>query len=202
MQKAVKKPWGYEFLLFESNTVAIWYLNILPNQQTSLHCHPNKKTGLLVLNGIAEVSLLSDKYTLYTNDKIMLRHGVFHSTLAVPTKNMDSLELLEIETPNNKNDLVRIKDKYNRAGKPYEGEESFFERPKLSKIILDKFKIKKIISYNDIINKSDNTKIIIITGGIFASNHCVCGPGDIVTYKVFKFLSEEFRFTESEIIEI
>jgi hypothetical protein len=39
----VKKPWGYEYLIFQSEHSAIWILYIKPNHQTSMHCHPQKK---------------------------------------------------------------------------------------------------------------------------------------------------------------
>ena len=44
--KIVKKPWGKEYLIFQNNVVAIWLLSIEPGKNTSLHCHPTKKTGL------------------------------------------------------------------------------------------------------------------------------------------------------------
>ena len=50
-------------------------------------------------------------------DKLMIRPGLFHSTKAISKK--DSI-VLEIETPINKNDLVRYKDNYGRENKPYE----------------------------------------------------------------------------------
>lgn len=47
MVRAVKKPWGEEYLLYQNDDVAIWHLYIDPKQKTSLHSHPNKKTGLV-----------------------------------------------------------------------------------------------------------------------------------------------------------
>ena len=44
----VKKPWGYEYLVFENEFVAIWILQIIRKRKTSMHCHPNKKTGLIL----------------------------------------------------------------------------------------------------------------------------------------------------------
>ena len=49
----VKKPWGYEYLIFENDFVAIWMLQIIRKRRTSMHCHPNKKTGLVLLSGNA-----------------------------------------------------------------------------------------------------------------------------------------------------
>ena len=50
----VKKPWGYEYLIYCNDIVAIWILHIQCGAQTSMHCHPNKNTGLIVLNGEIE----------------------------------------------------------------------------------------------------------------------------------------------------
>ena len=89
----VKKPWGYEYLAYENDEVGLWFLNIKRNQSTSMHCHPTKTTGLVVLDGIAELSFLSDKRILQGLDKVMIRRGLFHQTKALS----EHLLLLEIE---------------------------------------------------------------------------------------------------------
>jgi mannose-6-phosphate isomerase-like protein (cupin superfamily) len=113
------KPWGSEYVLYENEDVAIWQLNIDPKNQTSLHSHPKKKTGLIVLGGAAKVSFLTGSHNLLPGEKIMIREGVFHRTtnyLSTP------LVLLEIETPVNKADLLRLEDSYDREGTPYKHE--------------------------------------------------------------------------------
>ena len=47
----VKKPWGYEYLFFANDLIAVWILYLRRGAQTSMHCHRNKKTSLVVLNG-------------------------------------------------------------------------------------------------------------------------------------------------------
>jgi len=37
----VKKPWGYEYLVYQNDKAALWFLHINKDQQTSMHCHPN-----------------------------------------------------------------------------------------------------------------------------------------------------------------
>ena len=39
----VRKPWGYEYLTFQSKKVAVWILCLKKGQQTSMHAHPKKK---------------------------------------------------------------------------------------------------------------------------------------------------------------
>ena len=48
----VPKAWGYEWLAFDNGAAAVWILHIAKKRKTSLHCHPNKKTVLVVLKGI------------------------------------------------------------------------------------------------------------------------------------------------------
>ena len=44
--KVVSKPWGYEYVVYrKSNNLSVTLLNIDYNKSTSLHCHPNKKSG-------------------------------------------------------------------------------------------------------------------------------------------------------------
>lgn len=117
----VNKPWGYEYLLFENNHVAIWILCLKKNCTTSMHCHPNKKTSLVVLSGSAISSTLDTEFSLNSMDGLIIDSGVFHSTRSTSD---EETFLMEIETPPNKNDLVRLKDQYGRENKAYEGKNS------------------------------------------------------------------------------
>jgi mannose-6-phosphate isomerase-like protein (cupin superfamily) len=78
----VKKPWGYEYLAYENEHVALWFLYISKDQRTSMHCHPSKTTGLVVLDGGAEISFLNNKFPMSPINKMMIRKGLFHSTQA------------------------------------------------------------------------------------------------------------------------
>jgi len=121
----VNKPWGYEYLCYQNEVLAIWFLHIRGGERTSLHCHPNKNTGFVVLQGQVELSFLRNKMHLNGLDKIHIFRGRFHSTRALSE---DGAYILEIETPEDKHDLVRLEDSYGREGKPYEGRE--YETPK------------------------------------------------------------------------
>jgi mannose-6-phosphate isomerase-like protein (cupin superfamily) len=74
----VKKPWGYEYLAYQNKDVALWFLYIKPEHATSLHCHPNKTTGLILLDGEARVSFLNNDTILNPTNKVMIRKGLFH----------------------------------------------------------------------------------------------------------------------------
>ena len=46
----VNKPWGYEYLIYQNEYAAVWILFIKEGFKTSMHCHPKKKTSLMVSN--------------------------------------------------------------------------------------------------------------------------------------------------------
>ena len=114
--KANRKPWGYEYLIYQNDEAAIWHLFINKWESTSMHCHPSKKTGLLVLCGGAKISFLNGHQKVFAGEKVMIRHGVFHKTMNMTS---EMLQLFEIETPVNKEDIIRLEDCYGRAGMPY-----------------------------------------------------------------------------------
>ena len=208
VNKLVKKPWGEEYLIFQNNVVAIWLLKIKPNHHTSLHCHTEKKTGLILLDGKIEIDLgFYEKKILLAPDKIMIRPGLFHSTRAISSK---TISMLEIETPINKLDLVRFQDEYGRVEKPYEGSKSFFELSK-NDILFDhpnERKVKKYIfnksfvtierhkNAKNLISKSPKTIFTILKGGLISkSNKLVLSPGDVVRTETIMKLIEVFKTT-------
>ncbi|MDZ4785882.1 MAG: hypothetical protein SGJ02_07380 [bacterium] len=116
--RVVVKPWGHEFLVFQNEHVAVWCLRLEKGQATSMHCHPKKKTSLIVLSGQALCNTFFNRNYLNGVDGIVIEAGVFHSTQALSQNGCD---IIEIETPPDKLDLVRLDDQYGRSGKGYEG---------------------------------------------------------------------------------
>lgn len=116
----VQKPWGEEYLIYRNENLAAWVLQIKKGHKTSIHCHPNKKTALIVLAGRAKYSTLSEAHYLFAGQGVVFEKGVFHTTEAIYP---ESVMLLEMETPNDKKDLIRLHDKYGRNGIGYEGKE-------------------------------------------------------------------------------
>lgn len=113
----VQKPWGYEYLVFENSYVAVWMLYVKENHQTSMHCHPNKKTSLIVIKGEVMCSTLEGFMPRKAGDGLIIESSVFHSTRAT---SKGGAIVMEIESPPNKSDLVRLKDAYGREGTGYE----------------------------------------------------------------------------------
>ena len=125
----VDKPWGHEYLFYSSKEISIWILKIFKNQKTSMHCHPNKKTSLIILEGEANLYTLNKKINLKCGNAVTIDKGVFHRTSSEYEKD---ILVMEIETPTNKNDIVRYKDQYNRPNSGYETKDSFSEAKNLS----------------------------------------------------------------------
>ncbi|MEW6557333.1 MAG: NAD-dependent epimerase/dehydratase family protein [Elusimicrobiota bacterium] len=116
--KVVSKPWGYEFLVFENNETSVWLLYLEKGNSTSMHCHPQKKTSLIILSGKAMSNTFLSYNYLKGGDAIIIEKGVFHFTKVLSD---NGLFLLEIENPPNKTDLVRLEDRYGRVTYGYEG---------------------------------------------------------------------------------
>ena len=109
--KVVYKPWGYEYVIYSNlNRLAITFVKINYGQKTSLHCHPKKKTGFIILSGkaLVQIGLYKENNKCYRPlSRLVFRPGLFHSIKAVSKQGVCALEF---ETPFKKNDLVRFKD--------------------------------------------------------------------------------------------
>ena len=118
----VRKPWGYEYVIFQNVNVAITILYLNKNHQTSMHCHPNKTTSLIVLDGQINCEGFSKKYKVNVGQGIFIDKKVFHQSVNNSNK---TCIIMEIETPNMKYDLLRYKDKYGRSKLGYEKSDYF-----------------------------------------------------------------------------
>ena len=205
----VNKPWGYEYTIFRnSNRLAITFLNINYKHKTSLHFHPKKKTGFIILSGNASVQLGlydSNVKNYKAPSRLVIRPGLFHSIKATTKRGVCALEF---ETPVNKKDLIRFKDEYGRQSKPYEG--SKYTRkigPKLIKFTKPKLGIHQKYNFNNLeislgiykefknlIKKNDKTISAILNGKIVDKRgQNVISHGEIVKTSTVKKLSEGVR---------
>lgn len=205
----IPKPWGYEYLLFETSAIGIWFLHINNEEKTSLHCHSLKKTGLIVLNGKAEISFLNNKNILNSLNKTMIWPGVFHLTKALSN---DGIDLLEVESPKNKTDLIRIQDSYGRQNKGYESEEFWIKRNDTHlwlnnelgssikynnlTISIQKFNttLLNILQSTDIIIGLENPMIVT------QNNISVCKVGDVLVCDTLRYLSQQFLINDNSIV--
>lgn len=116
----VKKPWGYEYLIFSNEAIAVWILYLKTGAQTSMHCHPGKKSSLVVLEGKVNCSTITESLDRSVGEGLLIDKGVFHQTASLSE---GGAFVMEIETPVNKRDLARLEDRYGRKGKGYETED-------------------------------------------------------------------------------
>ena len=208
----VNKPWGYEYVAYESSECALWLLHIKDGHSTSMHCHPNKTTGLILLDGTAKVSFMNDSFQLEPKHKIMIRKGLFHSTKAT---SKSGVTLFEVETPVDKFDLVRLKDSYGREGKPYEDISHEYQKLedclKIQEPQKNKENVYKIadcrlrvcnIGNTDFFETLDDEKnVMFLKGGIITEYGInVAGSGDILSCKVIKELIKVFKQVKDETI--
>lgn len=211
----VNKPWGYEYLAYENEDIALWFLYVKNGQSTSLHCHPKKTTGLILLDGEVEVSFFNHVNRLKPLDKVMIRKGLFHSTKS--TSELGSC-LFEVETPVDKQDLVRFKDNYGREGKPYEDTTHeipkkedclWIDEPKFGSENIYNFsnttlKVMSIENISSLIEIEGEVNVMFLKGGLQSDyGQNVAGPGDIVSSMTLKELSKVFtKIAENTIIMI
>ncbi len=203
----VKKPWGFEYVLLrDKNSVSVTFLNIDYKKQTSLHCHPKKKTGFIILKGNAQV-----QYGIYKENnkkykplsRLVMRPGLFHS---IKSTSKSGLIALELESPVDKNDLIRFKDNYGRESKSYEGK-NYIKNSFKKKFVMNfksykeqKFKIDDVLvklekhrTFNSINNKDISTSAIIKGSIKDKKGKVVIEKGEIVKTKTLKILSKAFN---------
>lgn len=183
--KVCVKPWGYEYLVYESNKIGIWYLLMKKGHSTSLHTHFKKDTIMFVLSGSAKIGLLDNKsIILNTMESIYIPKYKFHSISSFS----DETTILEMEiftenlTFSDKNDLLRIDDQYNRKPVGYESSVEvlkenldiynpfFIEKGKITRngVTLDYHLVK---SAEEIQELQKKTYCILLKGQIFSNSH-------------------------------
>jgi mannose-6-phosphate isomerase-like protein (cupin superfamily) len=110
----VEKPWGKERELWLTREVSVWRLHLNAGQETSMHCHTNKTTLMMVESGEARIETLGGESPIA--GCVLIERGVFHRI-----KSHTGAVVLEVEWPPNRCDLVRLEDKYSRGATGYEG---------------------------------------------------------------------------------
>jgi len=213
----VSKPWGEEYLVYENEQVALWLLYIKQNESTSLHCHPLKTTGMILLSGEVELSFLADKRILNAPAKAMIRRGLFHSTKAL-SKN--GAFLFEIETPNDKLDLIRLDDTYGRKNLGYETSINHIEKKSNSLSIatpknLDissytiedvKFEVFRVNSLDKFTTCRNDDIYVFLDGGmgkyVDERKHLVTVPGDVAYGSILSKIAMQMDFVSEDTLVI
>jgi hypothetical protein len=183
-------------------------LYLAPDQETSLHCHPKKNTGLFVLSGEVQVSFLRGSTMLCSPSKINIMRARFHSTKAL---SVDGAFVIEIEAPEDKDDLVRIEDKYGRAHKAYEDVSFHYQKPEHSHWFNDASSDPERQSFNGLnfhhrkldsgikfeLGAEENFYIFTDGGLEAATRELIVAPGDILDAPTLNRLVEHFKFRKN-----
>lgn len=175
LNKVNDKPWGKEYLVYQNEHIGIWILHINKEQETSLHCHFKKDTILIPLNGHFKINLYNDYKILSILESMYLPRNTFHGIHCYTDGIIMEIEIYtDLIQYTDKNDLLRIKDIYNRDKDKYET--SIFERiPEIGEIMdfsnnnrynIDKTEIV-ILETNELRNIEDFDKIILLEGALF-----------------------------------
>ena len=94
--KVVTKPWGYEHVVYrDKKLLCITLLKIDYKKTTSLHCHPEKKSGFILLKGKAlfQLGLWKKRSEIHISpSKRMIARGLFHSIKSISREGLLALE--------------------------------------------------------------------------------------------------------------
>lgn len=188
--KKVIKPWGYEYLSYQNEAVALWVLWIDSFKETSFHCHPEKNTGLIGYKGNADTYFLNGSARINPGKKINIERGRFHQTVALEA----GAGLLEIEHPPNKHDLLRLEDANGRTTSLYETHETNLsdtdhqlfldEESPISRARFQEIGSLKLMHVtHDVHNqleKRDFDHLMLTRGGLAHNEKLIVKPGDIL----------------------
>ena len=194
-QKVNDKPWGKEYLAYQNDRIGIWILYVDKGKETSLHCHFKKDTLLMPLSGSFKIGLFDGFKILHLFESLYIPREVFHSIHAYS----DGAILIEIEiytdqiSYTDKNDLLRLKDIYNRDKDKYET--SICERePEEGEIMnfhKDGFNVclgdtnVSIIEINGVERKTSDV-VVLLEGSLFI-NGSVMGPGSLIDLSTLSY---------------
>lgn len=116
LPKRIRKPWGAEIILLHEKNLELTELTIEPGHGTSYHYHTAKDVVLTAVQGTATLVIKKTRKTIKTGKSLRIRKKIPHQ---IRNETQKPLVVFELESPADKNDLVRLADPYGRAGKPY-----------------------------------------------------------------------------------
>lgn len=193
LNKIYKKPWGKEYLSYQTKEIGIWILHVDKGKETSVHCHFKKDTLLVCLNGCFKINLFEGFKILNTLQMLYIPKDTFHGIYSYT----DNAILMEIEIYTNKvsysdkNDLLRLRDVYVRDKDKYESSVTEIEDTNEENMIFNKeidYKIDKTEITVKQINKEDdmvfmkNNSINILLSGCLFINGTKVSEGSLLKY--------------------
>lgn len=113
--RRVEKPWGHELVWALTERYCGKILAVRAGEALSLQYHERKDESWYVLEGrgLLELGALGEalaEVTIEPGHTVRLRPGTVHRLTA-----LEDLRILEVSTPE-LDDIVRLEDRYGRAG--------------------------------------------------------------------------------------
>jgi rfaE bifunctional protein nucleotidyltransferase chain/domain len=195
------KPWGKEYLAYQSKYIGIWILHVNKDQETSLHCHFKKDTILIPISGCFKINLFDKFLILNLLEPLYVPRETFHGIHSY----LDNGILMEIEIYTDKieytdkNDLLRIKDIYNRDKNNYESsvverqpnehEIMYFDNNNKYNINNTNLEILKIKNIAEIKDKYD--VVFLLDGSIFSDGKKITS-GSFIDLKTHTSILTEY----------
>jgi rfaE bifunctional protein nucleotidyltransferase chain/domain len=204
--KLYKKPWGNEYLAYQNTEIGIWVLKVNKGMETSVHCHFKKDTLLICLSGSFKINLYDSFRILNPIECLYIPREVFHGIHAYG----DNCVLMEIELYTDtikytdKNDLLRLRDVFNRDKNRYETsitEEddencknmNFHEEYKYVITHTEVYIMKLNNINNDERYKLRNSKIFLLEGIIYNDNKRITAGSIIDVNKSISLITGEIK---------
>jgi mannose-6-phosphate isomerase-like protein (cupin superfamily) len=211
----VIKPWGHEYRLNLSENLCITYLIINSGSRTSLHCHPEKLTSLVCINGEGRINFLNNSINFGKMNSFIVRTGLFHQ---IENISNEKLLVLEFENPNDKDDLIRFSDDFGRQHQPYENEKQISDTNqgmeidflksfgKLNEWVYEKLTFRKL-GVQDLhsSNLSETSIFSVMRGRIFEgkSGKTILRPGDSINGLTLNKILDSFQHSlDLEVLNI
>lgn len=203
LNKINDKPWGKEYLIYQTKYIGIWILHVNKEHETSLHCHFKKDTILMPLVGCFKINLFDTYKILNVLEHIYVPRNTFHGIHSYVNEGI----LMEIEIYTDcieytdKNDLLRLKDIYNRDKNNYEtsvveripneNEVMIFQHPNKYNIESTEIEFFKINNIDELKNKCDI--IILLDGSIFSDGKKITSGSFMDLKKYHSILTEDIE---------
>ena len=106
------RPWGKFEKYVENEKCTVKTLYLKPNSQTSLQYHDKRDEWWKVIKGYVMVIVNDEEYKLNENDSLFIKRKSKHQIINLDEPSM----VLEISMGDfDKEDIVRVKDIYNRS---------------------------------------------------------------------------------------
>ena len=102
--KIVKKLWGHEEIIVNTDLYCFKYLHLIKGFQCSLHSHKKKEETFILKEGIVEIEYIGKIYHLNEGHTVTIKPHQLHRFKSIT----DTAILIEVSTHDDPEDSYRI----------------------------------------------------------------------------------------------